>query len=82
MLSLGLVISGKLVWLTIAHGQMDWFASHPMQGVALGLGFPLFIPSIAWPWASLAALAAIAVVFIAGGIVYVGRSEFSLAEEG
>jgi hypothetical protein len=82
MISLGLVISGKLVWLTVGHGRSDWFTSHPIQGVALGLGFPLFIPSIAWPWTSVAILAAIGVVFVAGGIVYVDRSEFSLVEEG
>lgn len=78
-----LFLSGKLFRaLTLFHSNPGWARSHPWSAVALGLGFPAAVPSLAWPAPVLAALLAISFAALVGGVASVVRASYPLSEEG
>jgi hypothetical protein len=82
-LTASLAISGKLlVPLALLHSQPGWAGQHPIRALALGLAFPVVLPSFVWPPAVLTGFAFVAIAALAAGVETVARAEFPLAEEG
>jgi hypothetical protein len=82
-LTASLAISGKLlVSLALLHSQPGWAGQHPIRALALGLAFPVVLPSLDWPPAVLTVFASVAIAALAAGVETVARAEFPLAEEG
>jgi hypothetical protein len=82
-LTASLAISGKLlVPLALLHSQPGWAGRHPIRALALGLAFPVVVPSLAWSPAVLTVFASVAIAALAAGVETVARAEFPLAEEG
>jgi len=78
-----LFLSGKLFRaLTLLHSDPAWGRSHPWSAVALGLGFPAAVPSLALPAPVLAALVALSFAALVGGVVTVACATYPLSEEG
>ena len=82
-LTASLAISGKLlVPLALLHSQPGWAGQHPIRALALGLAFPVVLPSLDWPPAVLTGFASVAIAALIAGVETVARAEFPLAEEG
>jgi hypothetical protein len=82
-LTASLAISGKLlVPLALLHSQPGWAGQHPIRALALGLAFPVVLPSLDWPPAVLTGFAFVSIAALAAGVETVVRAEFPLAEEG
>ncbi|HEY3172349.1 MAG TPA: hypothetical protein VGK86_07215 [Thermoanaerobaculia bacterium] len=82
-LTASLAVSGKLlVPLALLHSQSSWAGEHPLRALAVGLAFPVVLPSLDWPPAVLVGFSALGVAAVAAGIEMVAAAEFALAEEG
>ncbi|HEX9304604.1 MAG TPA: hypothetical protein VGA31_09175 [Thermoanaerobaculia bacterium] len=82
-LTASLAISGKLlIPLALLHSQPAWAGQHPLRALALGLAFPIVLPSLEWPPAVVTGFACVAIAALAAGIETVARAEFPLAEVG
>src|SRR5437879_5387397 len=82
-LTASLAISGKLlVPLALLHSQPGWAEQHRVHALALGLAFPVVLPSLDWPPAVLTGFASVAIAALLAGVETVARTEFPLAEEG
>ena len=78
-----LFLSGRLLRpLALLHSGPDWALSHPWSAIALAVGFPAAVPSLAWPAPVLAALVGLSFGALALGVATVRSAAFPLSEEG
>lgn len=83
LFSASLLLSGKLFRaLSLLHADPAWGRSHPWWSIALALGFPAAVPSLAWQAPVLAALAGLAVAALGLGVAAIRSATFPLSEEG
>jgi hypothetical protein len=83
LISVSLVAAGRVLGpLGRLHVQPAWGAAHPLAAFALGVAFPVAVPSLEWPPAVLLALTATATLALATGVLLIARADLGLAEEG
>ncbi len=83
LLTASLLVSGTLLPpLAAIRSDPSWAAHHPLRAIGVGLGFPMVIPSLAWPGLVLGAFVATSFLALALGIAQVARGEFPLSEDG
>ncbi len=81
-LTASLAVSGKLlVPLSLLHSRPSWAVEHPFRSLAVGLAFPVVLPSLDWPPAVLLGFSLVGIAALAVGIEMVAAAEFALAEE-
>lgn len=75
-------VSGRwLLWIAPAARSQNWSANHPGRALLVALLFPFMTPGLPASPMTLFALAAIAVMALAAGILFIHRRDFPLAEE-
>lgn len=83
LLTASLLVSGTLLSpLAAIRSDPSWPVRHSLSAIGVGLGFPMVIPSLAWPARVLGAFAGISLLAVAMGVAQVVRGEFPLSEEG
>jgi hypothetical protein len=83
VISVSLLTSGRMLErLMLFHAHPAWAGEHPVGALALGLAFPLVVPSLDWPPSIVFGLVAVAAAAAAAGVLAVCATDFPLAEEG
>lgn len=83
IIGISFFVSGRfLSWLAPLTRDPQWALDNPGHALFVGLLFPILMPGSSFPPTSLAALGAIATLAIVGGIFFIRRHDFPLAEEG